>query len=298
MRKSSRGNPWHDSRGRFCSGPQNGGVMSSHEITKVELSPGDSMKLTTQTSENPLFERNPKELKNRHYDQTLSVTDDSVILETETTLYGKKTKRTEEFNMSYKEFSEYVELTNKQYDAEGDVSWEYDGDNIWIYDNADSYFAGWNGDGSSTTILTANGDGFDYVVRDEYEDIVDKGRIERNGDKISVKPKRGRKIDLNDNDEMKRYFRIIELRDKDPSMPWETDPKYRNNKNGQLLWLMDHPESKYANPEFTGGLKRIESMSDMGVSAEKRKAAFSNLCKSCGMTEAEGRHFISEEFLK
>ena len=65
MRRSSRGNPWHDSRGRFCSGPQNGGVMSSHEITKVELSPGDSMKLTTQTSENPLFERNSEELKHR-----------------------------------------------------------------------------------------------------------------------------------------------------------------------------------------------------------------------------------------
>lgn len=31
MRKSSRGNPWHDARGRFCSGPQGGGVKHSEK---------------------------------------------------------------------------------------------------------------------------------------------------------------------------------------------------------------------------------------------------------------------------
>lgn len=31
MRKSSRGNPWHDHRGRFCSGPSGGGVTYSEK---------------------------------------------------------------------------------------------------------------------------------------------------------------------------------------------------------------------------------------------------------------------------
>jgi len=81
-------------------------------------------------------------------------------------------------------------------------------------------------------------------------------------------------------------------------MPWETDPKYKNNKNGKILWLIDHPESKYSNPDFVMGIKKIENMADMGVSAERRRAQFSKLCRSFDMTEEEGRHFIDEGFLK
>lgn len=81
-------------------------------------------------------------------------------------------------------------------------------------------------------------------------------------------------------------------------MPWETDARYRDNKNAQLLWLTDHPESKYNNPDFIAGIKRIESMSDRGVSAAARKEAFKALIKAHGMTETEGRHFIAAEFLR
>ena len=81
-------------------------------------------------------------------------------------------------------------------------------------------------------------------------------------------------------------------------MPWETDAKYSGNKNAKLLWLRDHPESKYNNSDFIMGIKRIEAMSDRGVSAERRRKAFKDLVKRHDMTQREGRNFIAPEFLK
>ena len=81
-------------------------------------------------------------------------------------------------------------------------------------------------------------------------------------------------------------------------MPWETDPKYKDNKNAQLNWLADHPESKYNNPDFIRGIKRIESMSDRGVSATRRQELFRTICKENGITLSEGINFIAPEFLR
>ena len=80
-------------------------------------------------------------------------------------------------------------------------------------------------------------------------------------------------------------------------MPWETDPKYKGQKNAKLMWLSDHPKSKYNDPGFIMGIKRIETMSDMGVSAARRKQTFKALCKQYGITEREGKHFIDADFL-
>ena len=82
------------------------------------------------------------------------------------------------------------------------------------------------------------------------------------------------------------------------SMPWDTAPKYKGKKNAKLMWLGDHPESKYNSPEFIHGIKAIERMSDYGSSSKVRQDMFKRLCKRTGISEAEGKHFISEEFLK
>ena len=88
------------------------------------------------------------------------------------------------------------------------------------------------------------------------------------------------------------YFAVKE------KMPWENDPKYKNNKNGKLLWLMDNPQSKYNSIEFLEGIKRIERMADRGASKEARLKAWHNLINSLDMTDAEARHFIAKEFLE
>lgn len=100
-----------------------------------------------------------------------------------------------------------------------------------------------------------------------------------------------------DDDGQFSYFAVKNKEQPRKEMPWESG-KYKNNKNGKLLWLMDHPESKYNDPDFIDGIKRIEYMADRGVSASKRKEAFRQLAKRFDMTEDEAANFISEEFLK
>lgn len=85
--------------------------------------------------------------------------------------------------------------------------------------------------------------------------------------------------------------------EKSLKMPWETDPRYQGDKNAKLNWLRDHPESKYNDPDFISGIKRIEYMADRGASAEQRREALRRLAKGHNMSEAEVRHFIASEFL-
>ena len=106
---------------------------------------------------------------------------------------------------------------------------------------------------------------------------------------------------VNDNDlDMDAYKSLQAKAEKslNKPMPWETDAKYKGNKNAQLQWLLDHPESKYNDVEFITGIKRIEGMSDAGVSAERRRSAFKALYERFNMSESEAMHFIQPEFLR
>lgn len=81
-------------------------------------------------------------------------------------------------------------------------------------------------------------------------------------------------------------------------MPWETDPRYKDNPNGKLMWLGAHPEHKYNDPGLLSSIKKIQDCSDTGVSKETRGKMFNSMLKRHSLTREEGIELLGgEEFL-
>ena len=99
--------------------------------------------------------------------------------------------------------------------------------------------------------------------------------------------------------EMAREDYEEEMRElKDTKMPWDKDPAYKDHKNAKLLWLADHPEHKYNNPDMLDSIKKIQTAADMGASKITREKMFASLLKRYGLSREEGIELIGEEFLK
>ena len=81
------------------------------------------------------------------------------------------------------------------------------------------------------------------------------------------------------------------------SMPWETDPMYKNEKNAKLVWLSNHPEHKYNNTDLNWDIKRIQTMSDNNVSVEIRRKLFEKMIKEHNLNENEAICLLGKEFL-
>ena len=288
QRKSSRGNPWHDERGRFTSGPKgiytnennDGSVYAqffndkdctdeydNHEFSAEEIAEHGGLNgamdwyLGAKKSE-----KSPKEYE----EQTLHRAEKQKELER----YEKDKDASKAETYVVNEDGTY-ELTTSKELQEGMIveyapEWCSPGEEKYVHVvkefRANPATGDPNGRVLISTINTQSSLGSTQVVDREMIQPASKEKVES----LSEPQK----------------------------MPWESDPHYKNMKNPKLQWLMDNPQSKYNNPSFLSGIKRIENMADMGLSADARKASAKRLAESHGMTEDEVMNFIGREFVE
>lgn len=263
MRKSSRGNPNHDERGRFCSA---GNAKCTSERTAKEYEQRTMERIAAEVNaasegNMPFYEDDERTLqKHRALEKKYGAGewDGDKIL-----------RKKEVFEVDGVMYSGCV----KKVDGNGHIFYEAQ-----------------NPEGYSRIITQSQYDSRETNYLAEAKNV----KSEEDLGALALRATHDKSV----NEKSFQNLMATAKANLKTEMPWESDPKYRNNKNGKLLWLMDHPDSKYANPEFVSGLKKIEAMSDMGVSAERRRTAFTNLCNAWDMTEEEGLHFINEEFLQ
>ena len=212
MRKSSRGNPWHDERGRFCDGPREGGSRSERTPEEYEQRTKERMSVSAEKEK-----------------------DDKVLRET------------------------YVRAIR---------SGEYD-----EWEKVSDYYVDTYGYDAYREIR-------DKAIDDTYEDE-EASKALAEEEKMAV---------------TREY--ASEMSEPKEQMPWESDPYYSKQKNGHLMWLIDHPNHKFNNQDLIMNIKKIQSMSDFGASKEARQAEFKRMIKRYDLTEYEGTRLLGEEFLK
>lgn len=274
QRKSSRGNPWHDEKGRFCSGPETSFLKSDEERLKKACEHFGT-----------------KDLKGIERERLAGYIGNSDMYKEYQGYYKALSQNRKKGSQKTKE--EYEEQTRLRRAKENPKK------------HARSYKkakAARDKKGEVPIRPLTIGD----LTDEEREQVMaDTFTPDGNGRVLYQREPNGKCYKYNSEPtENRGEFRTVsreevserefeEVRDVYENSPWLHDPKYKDKLNAKLLYLADHPEHKYNNHQLIMLSKAIQTNADHGRDTvamwERTKVEYN-------MTETEMKAFVGEEF--